>query len=477
MTLEHHRQILVAGEWETSQLELVSRSPGTGEVIGRSYRATADQLDRATAAAVEAFQITRKLASYERSGILRAISEGIAARRDKLGDLLAREAGKPLADSLTEVDRTSFTFRYAAEEAERISGELFPLDLIPSSKGKWALTRRVPLGPVAGISPFNVPLSLSAHKLAPAIAAGDTIVLKPDSRVALTLLELADIMVEAGVPKGALSVLPMDVDVADAMVTDERFRLLSFTGSARVGWDMRARAGTKNVVLELGGNAAVIVAEDADLDLALKRTLVGAFKYAGQLCISVQRLLVHRSLAAEFTSRLVEAARGLKLGSPLEAGVDLGPMISEDAARKTIELVEEAVSKGARILVGGTREGSYVTPTIVTDVPRAAALARVEAFAPVMSIEVFDELGEAIDKVNDSEFGLQTGVFTRDIRAIWESFDDLEVGGVIVNDVPTYRMDHMPYGGVKESGLGREGIRYAIEHMTELRTLVVTPGS
>lgn len=469
--------IFVAGRWETSELELVSVAPGTGEEIGRTYRATGEQLERATAAAVEAFAVTHRLASFERSAILRRIAEAMSEQREELALLMAREIGKPVADTLTEVDRSAFAFRYAGEEAERIGGEVMPLDAVASSKGKWAITRRVPLGPVAAISPFNVPLNLSTHKLAPAIAAGNTIVLKPDSRVALTLLRLARIIEEAGFPAGALSVLPMDIETADRMVTDDRFRLLSFTGSARVGWDMRARAGTKHVVLELGGDGAVIVAEDADLDRVVARLLVGAFKYAGQICISVQRVFVHRSLAAELTDRLVEGASALRAGPPLEDGTDLGPMISESAAQRAIELVDDAVAKGASLLSGGTRDADYVTPTILTGVGPDARLAREEAFSPLVSIEAFDSLDEAIRMVNDSEYGLQAGVFTRDIRTIWNAFENLDVGGVIINDVPTYRVDQMPYGGVKASGAGREGIKYAIEHMTELRTLVLTPES
>lgn len=474
---EPARPILVAGQWETSDEEIVSRAPGTGEEIGRTYHASAEQLERATAAAVAAFEVWRKSGLYQRAEVLNAIAAGIAARREDLARMLAREAGKPLGDSVTEVDRVAFLFTYAAQEALRIGGELVPLDVIASSKGKWAITRRVPLGPIAGISPFNVPLSLSAHKIAPAIAAGDSIVLKPDSRVALTLGILAEIIAESGLPAGVVSILPMDVSVADAMVTDPRFRLLSFTGSARVGWDMRARAGGKNVVLELGGNAAVVVAEDADLDLVMARLPYGAFKYAGQLCISVQRIFVHRSRLDELRSRLVAAAEGMRVGPPLEEGVDLGPMISEQAAIATVGLVEEAVGAGARVLAGGTREGAYVRPTVLEGVPADARLARDEAFAPVVILDPFDDIDEAVRLVNDSDYGLQAGVFTRDLRTIWAAFDDLDVGGVVINDIPTYRIDHMPYGGVKDSGLGREGIRYAIEHMTELRTLVITPGS
>lgn len=467
----------VAGRPERSDLDLVSIAPGTGEEIGRSYRATGEQLERATAAAVSVFDVTRRSAAFERSAALRAIADGISRDRDVLGTYLAREAGKPLGDALVEVDRTSFLFRHAAEEAERIRGELIPLDLIASSRGKYAITRRVPLGPVAGISPFNVPLSLAAHKIAPAIAAGDSIVLKPDSRVALTLLHLARIIEEVGLEPGTVSILPMDIDVGDRLVTDPRFRLLSFTGSARVGWDMRARAGSKDIVLELGGDGAVIVAEDADLDHAVARLLVGGFKYAGQLCISVQRVYAHRSIADELRERLVAGAEALRVGPPLEPGVDLGPMISEVAAQRAVAAVEEAVAAGATLCTGGTRDGSYMRPTILTGVLDSVELASEEAFSPVVVVEPVDSLAEAIARVNASRYGLQAGVFTRDLGTAWESFDDLDVGGVVIGDVPTYRIDHMPYGGAKESGLGREGIRYAIEHMTELRSLIITPRS
>lgn len=475
--MSNSQLIYVAGRWEESPLELISIAPGTGEEIGRTFRATAEQLDRATTAAVGAFAKTRRLASYERSAALRHISDGIARDREALSASLAREAGKPLGDALVEVDRTSFLFRHAAEEAERIRGELVPLDLIPSSRGKYAITRRVPLGPVAGISPFNVPLSLAAHKIAPAIAAGNTIVLKPDSRVALTLTRMAHIIDDADLPEGAVSILPMDIEVGDAMVTDPRFRLLSFTGSARVGWDMKARAGTKNVVLELGGDGAVIVAPDADLDQVVPRLLVGSFKYAGQICISVQRVFVHRSRFDELRDRLVAGAEGMRVGPPLEDGVDLGPMISVAAADRAVSLVDEAVSAGAQLLAGGQRDGAYMRPTVLSGVPGSVRLSREEAFAPIVMLEAYDDLSEAIDKVNASDYGLQAGVFTSDLETIWQAFDDLEVGGVVIGNVPTYRIDHMPYGGVKDSGLGREGIRYAIEHMTELRSLIVSPRS
>lgn len=469
--------ILVGGLWESAGEEFIAHAAGTGEELGRTYHATPKQLDRATAAAIAAFEVTKRMPSYERAAILERIAEGILARKDEIARSMAQEIGKPLGDSRIETERTAFLFHYAAGEAERQGGELVPLDLVASSAGKWAITRRVPIGPVAGISPFNVPLSLSAHKIAPAIAVGNPIVLKPDSRVALTLLKLAEVIMDAGVPAGALSMLPMGIDVADAMVTDDRFKLLSFTGSARVGWDMKARAGRKRVVLELGGNAAAIIAEDADLDVVMKRLVQGAFKYAGQICISTQRILVHSSLADELRTRLVAGAEAQLVGDALDAGIDLGPMISEQAAQKAVALVDEAVAAGATLLAGGSRDGAYMRPTLLEAVPTNARLNREEAFAPVATFDVFDDFADAIVKVNDSDFGLQAGVFTRDLRTIWAAFEGLDVGGVIINDIPGYRIDHMPYGGVKDSGLGREGIKYAMEHMTELRTLVMTPGS
>jgi glyceraldehyde-3-phosphate dehydrogenase (NADP+) len=469
--------ILVGGIWESSGDELVARAAGTGEQLGLTFHATPEQLDRATVAAVTAFERTKRMPSYERAAILQRIADGILARKDEIGRSLAQEIGKPLGDALIETERTAFLFHFAAGEAERLGGELVPLDLVSSSAGKWAITRRVPIGPIAGISPFNVPLSLSAHKLAPAIAAGNSIVLKPDSRVALTLLKLAGVIVDAGVPEGAVSVLPMAVEVADAMVTDDRFKLLSFTGSARVGWDMRARAGRKQVVLELGGNAAAVVAADADLDVVMKRLVQGAFKYAGQICISTQRILVHSSLADELRRRLVAGAESQLVGDALDEKVDLGPMISEQAAEKTVALVDEAMAAGATLLTGGSRSGAYMRPTLLENVPTDARITREEAFGPVATFEVFDDFADAIERVNDSDYGLQAAVFTRDLRTIWAAFEGLEVGGVIINDIPGYRIDHMPYGGVKDSGLGREGVKYAIEHMTELRTLVITPDS
>ena len=354
---------------------------------------------------------------------------------------------------------------------------MIPLDLMASSKGRLGITRRFPIGPIAAISPFNFPLNLAAHKLAPAIAAGNTIVLKPPSKDPLTMLTVAEIIEKSGVPEGAVSILPMTRAQGDRMVEDDRFKLLTFTGSPSVGWRMKERAGKKKVVLELGGNAGVIVDATASLDWAVKRSLVGAFSYAGQVCISVQRMFVHRSVWDEFMERFVAGARGLVQGDPLDPETQIGPMVDEQQAQRTERWVREAEGLGGKVLLGGRAEGSFFPPTVLVDTPATAQVCSNEAFAPLVVAFPFDDFDEAIKQVNDSFYGLQTGVFTNDLSHAWRAFDELEVGGVIVNDVPTYRIDHMPYGGVKDSGLGREGLRWAIEDMTELRLMVIAQPS
>jgi acyl-CoA reductase-like NAD-dependent aldehyde dehydrogenase len=470
--------IFLAGRWVTSPDVLEIANPANAdEPAGATYNATEAQYDEAVEAAVAAFEVTRKLPAYERGRILREVSAGIKARREELGRLIATEAGKPIRDALVEVDRAVLTFRLGAEEAERMTGELIPLDLMPSSKDRVGITRRFPIGPIAAISPFNFPLNLAAHKLSPAIASGNPIVLKPPSADPLTMLTVAEIIDAAGVPEGMVSILPMTRELGDRMVADERFKLLTFTGSPSVGWRMKARAGKKKVVLELGGNAGVIVDETADLDWAVKRTLTGAFAYAGQVCISVQRMYVHEAVWEPFMERFLAGVAALRVGDPLDPATDVGPMVDPGQAERTQRWVDEAVALGGRILAGGTADGSFFAPTVLTDVPTHAQVCSNEAFAPLVVAFPFATLDEAISRVNDSSFGLQTGVFTNDLAGAWRSFNELEVGGVIVNDIPTYRIDHMPYGGVKDSGLGREGLRWAIEDMTEIRIMVLAqPG-
>src|SRR5450631_381430 len=470
--------ILLAGRWVDSPDVLTVANPADpGSPAGLTYNATAEQYETAVTAAVAAFEQTRLLPAFERGAILRSISAGIKARREELGRLITMESGKPIRDALAEVDRAVLTFRIGAEEAERIGGETMPLDLNPASRGRLGITRRFPIGPVAAISPFNFPLNLAAHKLAPAIAAGCSIVLKPPSKDPLTMLTVGEIVAEAGLPEGAVSILPMSRELGDRMVADERFKLLTFTGSPSVGWRMKERAGKKKVVLELGGNAGVIIDKSADLDWAVKRCLVGAFSYAGQVCISVQRMVIHEDVWEPFMDRFVAGAGQLKMGDPLSAETDLGPMVDATAAGRTQRWVDEAVALGGKLLLGGHAEGTFFPPTILTETPVTAAVCSNEAFAPLVVAYPFRDFDDAIRQVNDSSFGLQTGVFTNDLAHSWRAFNELEVGGVIVNDVPTYRIDHMPYGGVKDSGLGREGLRWAIDDMTEIRIMVIaSPG-
>jgi glyceraldehyde-3-phosphate dehydrogenase (NADP+) len=471
-------KIFLAGRWVDSPDLLTVENPARpSEPAGLTYQATAEQYEEAVEAAVAAFEVTRRLPAYERAAILRAISAGIRARREELGRLIALEAGKPIRDALVEVDRATLTFRLGAEEAERIGGELMPLDLMASSKGRIGITRRFPVGPVAAISPFNFPLNLAAHKLAPAIAAGCSIVLKPPSKDPLTMLTVAEIVGEAGAPAGSVSILPMSRELGDRLVEDDRFKVLSFTGSPAVGWDMKARAGKKRIVLELGGNAGAIVDRTADLEWAVRRIAVGAFSYAGQVCISVQRVFVHDDVFDAFVERFTAASAALRLGDPLDPQTDLGPMVDEKAALRTRAWIDEAVAMGGRVLLGGTADGTFFPPTILADTPVEARVCSQEAFAPLVVLFRFSDFDDAVRRVNHSQYGLQVGVFTNDLANAFAGFDELEVGGVILNDIPTYRIDHMPYGGVKDSGLGREGLRYAIEDMTEIRILVVAqPG-
>jgi acyl-CoA reductase-like NAD-dependent aldehyde dehydrogenase len=470
--------IFLAGRWVTSPDVLEVANPANADApAGATYTATPEQYEEAVEAAVKAFEVTRHLPAYERGRILREISAGIKARREELGRLIALEAGKPIRDALVEVDRATLTFRLGAEEAERMTGELIPLDLMPSSKDRVGITRRFPIGPIAAISPFNFPLNLAAHKLAPAIATGNPIVLKPPSADPLVMLAVAEIVEAAGVPDGMVSILPMTRELGDRMVADERFKLLTFTGSPSVGWRMKERAGKKKVVLELGGNAGAIVDASADLDWAVRRILVGAYAYSGQVCISVQRLFVHEAVWEPFMARFVDGVKGLKLGDPLDPTTDVGPMVDANQASRTQRWVDEAVALGGKVLAGGQADGTFFPPTVLTDVPNHAQVCSNEAFAPLVVAAPFATLDEAIAKVNDSMFGLQTGVFTNDLAGAWRAFGELEVGGVIINDIPTYRIDHMPYGGVKDSGLGREGLRWAMEDMTEIRIMVLAqPG-
>ena len=464
----------MGGEWARTSRPLDVENPYDETLVATTFLGGTDELERAVQAAQAAAPAVAALPAYERAAVLRRVAARLSADRAAHAAILAAEAGKPLKDASAEVDRAALTFSVAADEALRIGGEQLPLDLAPHGVGRFAVTRRVPIGPIAAIAPFNFPMNLVAHKLAPALAAGNAIVLKPATKTPLSALALGRLLQEAGAPPGAVSVLPLSRDVGDRLVTDERFRLLTFTGSAAVGWDMKARAGRKRVVLELGGNAGVIVDRDADLAFTVARLVAGGFTYAGQSCISVQRAYVHEALFDALAGQLVAAVDRLVIGHPLDPAADLSAMIDPGEADRVAKWVDEAVGSGARVLTGGRRVGrAGYLPTVMADIPADARLCAEEAFAPVIGLYPFSDFTQALDAVNAGRYGLQAGVFTSSLERAFAAFDRLEVGGVVVNDVPSYRIDHMPYGGVKDSGVGREGPRFAIEDMTEIRLLIV----
>ena len=472
MAAEH--PFVLAGKPAQSAEVLDVLNPYDGSAVGRTWLARETEFDTAADAVAAAAPAMRRLAAYERAAILMRASAELVQRKGEIARTLAGEAGKPLKDALIEAERAAMTFHVAAEEARRLGGAYVPMDLAPHGVDRFAVVRRMPVGPVAAISPFNFPLNLTSHKIAPAIAAGNPIVLKPATKTPLSAITLAEIVVRAGLPPEAISVLPMARKTGDRLVTDERFKLLTFTGSSAVGWDMKARAGKKKIILELGGNAGVVVDDTADVEFAARRTAAGGFAFAGQSCISVQRVYVHDDVFDAFAVRLVQLVEGLKVGDPLDAATDVGPMIDEGEAERIDEWVREAVTAGGTILTGGKRLGGRLyAPTILTGVPREARVCSQEVFAPVVVLERFASFESALEEVNRSSYGLQAGVFTAMLERSLQAFDALEVGGVLINDVPTWRIDNMPYGGVKDSGLGREGPRYTIEEMTEPRLLVV----
>jgi glyceraldehyde-3-phosphate dehydrogenase (NADP+) len=465
-------RLFLGGEWVDGEAVVDIRSPYDGAVAGRAHRASPVHLEQAIQGAERAFAVTRRLPTHQRAAILEGVVAGLKADREGIARLIALEAGKPLKYARAEVARAILTFTDAVEESKRLRGEWLPLDLDAASEGRQGLVRRFPLGPVAAITPFNFPLNLVAHKVAPALACGNPVVLKPASQTPLTSLRLAEILQNAGAPPGSFNVLHCPGALAEVLATDPRMKYLSFTGSGTVGWRLRDIAGHKKVALELGGNAGVAVHSDADLDYAAQRCAMGGFAYAGQTCISVQRIFVHRPVLEAFLEKFVTCTRRLKVGDPLDEQTDVGPMISEAEARRALAWVEEALQDGAKLVLGGETRGNLMPPLILTRTTPAMKVNCQEIFAPVVTVEPYHDWAEALRLINDSPYGLQAGIFTRDLPAIQQAFETLEVGGLLVNDVPTWRADVMPYGGWKESGLGREGVRYAIEGMTERRIMV-----
>lgn len=449
------------------------RNPHNQQLIHTLPEPTLDDLDAAIRAAELAFAETRLMPSFKRSAVLLHLRDRLSAERERFARLITAESGKPIREARTEVGRALLTLTTASEEAKRIGGEVLPLDVAQIGEGRLGITRRFPIGPVGAITPFNFPLNLVAHKLGPAIAAGNPIVLKPSPRTPLTALALAELAADSDLPPGALLVVAGGAEIGQAMATDPRLKMLTFTGSAAVGWDLKAKAGKKKVTLELGGNCAAVIHSDAELDFAAQRVAAGGFANAGQSCVSVQRVFVHAQVYDEFLRLLLPVVERLRAGDPAEESTDIGPMIDLAAAERAERWVQEAVDAGARLLAGGRRQGSLFEPTVLVETAEQMRVNCQEAFAPLVTVTPYEDFFEALRRVNDSPFGLQAGVFTRDNGRIFQAFEFLETGGVIINDVPTYRVDHMPYGGMKDSGFGREGLRYAIEEMTEQKILVL----
>ncbi|MCH8543418.1 MAG: aldehyde dehydrogenase family protein [Alcanivorax sp.] len=445
----------------------------SGEVATHVALADRKAIDQGIAATVKAAPAMAAMAPYERQAVLDHCVMRFRGRSEELAMALCIEAGKPIRDARGEVGRLVDTFRVAAEEAVRIDGEVLNLEISARARGYRGFTKRVPIGPCSFISPFNFPLNLAAHKVAPAIAAGCPFVLKPASRTPIGALIIGEVLAETSLPKGAFSILPCHRDGADLFTEDERLKLLSFTGSPQVGWDLKARAGKKPVVLELGGNAACVVDEDADLEDAVERIVFGAFYQSGQSCIGVQRIYGHRAIYDKLKQKLVAKTKTLRMGDPRDEDTFIGPVISEGEAERLENWIQEGVQRGGTLLCGGGRKGAMLEPTLMENVPAGCSIVDDEAFGPVAVLEPFDDFDRVLETVNASTFGLQAGIFTRDLYKAHRAWDILEVGGVVIGDVPSWRVDNMPYGGVKDSGLGREGIRWAIRDMTEERLLVI----
>ena len=471
MTQKH--DFLLGGEWRRGTSAVPVVNPYSQEMVAEVSLANAEDIQKAITAAEKAFETTRKLPAFHRARICSQIAEGIKSRQDEFARAISLESGKPLIYAKAEVTRSILTFNIAAEEASRINGEILTLDIAESSKGKMGITRRFHIGPISGISPFNFPLNLVAHKVAPAMACGNPILLKPSSLTPLSALLLGKVIMETDAVKGSFSALPCKREDADPLVEDPRLKMVSFTGSPSVGWDIKKRAGKKRVTLELGGNAAAVIEPDSDLDLAAKRVCFGAFAYSGQVCISVQRVFVHKSCCADFTGKLLHEIKSLNPGDPLDEAVNFGPMIDLANAERIESWTQKAVEGGGEILAGGKRDGAFFEPTLLAGVDPLEQIVCDEAFGPVLIIEEYSDFDAVLERVNATPFGLQAGVFTNQMDKTMRAFNRLEVGGVVINDVPTFRIDNMPYGGVKDSGFGREGVKYSIEEMTETKLLVM----
>lgn len=466
------KHFYIGGNLTSSSETTVVKNPYTNSEIAYHYLAQKQHIEKAIQSAQEAFQITSQYSSYERSVLLHSIASQLKERKEEFAQLITAEAGKPITFSRAEVDRAVSTFEIASEEAKRINGETLSLDVTAQTKGKRGIVNRLPIGIIACISPFNFPLNLVAHKLAPAIASGNSFILKPPPQAPLTSLLLGEVLLNSGLEKRSINIIPTSNQNAEPLVTDERIAMLSFTGSATVGWMLKQKAGKKKVLLELGGNAGVIVDESADLSYTVARCALGGFGYAGQVCIKVQNIFVHESLYSKFENEFVKTTSNIVVGNPADEKTIVGPMISESEAKRVELWVNEAAGQGAAILTGGKRNGIFYEPTVLANVKASMKVCSEEIFGPVVTLRKFSSIEMAIKEVNSSKYGLQAGIFSNNFNNIQYAYTHLNVGGVIVNDYPTFRVDNMPYGGVKDSGFGREGIKYAIQEMTEPRLMV-----
>jgi len=474
MNATHSGRLLIGGEWCGAERSTPVVNPFTGEEFARVPLGGADEIERGIAAAHAAFPKVRSVAAYRRAELLLAAAAGISRRKAEFIDLIVSEAGKPVTAAEAEVARAQMTFTAAAEEARRSHGEVLDMDAFSSGDAHLGLTRRFPLGVIAAITPFNFPLNLVVHKVAPCLATGNTMVVKPALKTPLSSLLLAEVLVEAGVPAGQMNFVTCSNEDVARLITDDRVKKVTFTGSPAVGWKLKEQSGKKHITLELGGNAGVILHADADLAAAIPAVATGGFSYAGQSCISVQRVVIHESIYDEVKARLVAHIREkIKTGDPRDRATVVGPMITLEAVSGIRKRIDAALAAGAKLVCGGEVRGRCLEATVLEDVPPSMELCAEEAFAPVVTLHRYHEFEEALAFVNESEFGLQAGVFTRDLQLALRAFDTLDVGGVLINQVPTFRVENMPYGGVKDSGFGREGVRYAMEEMTELKSLII----
>jgi len=465
-------KIYTAGKFIKTENELKVTNPYTKKAFAKTYLAGKSELDNCISRGKAAEKVMKNMPSHQRYKILMQISEGLQHKRKELAETLAKQSGKPIKYSYGEIDRATQGFIIAAEESKRLPREYFSIDWTPKGEDKEGVVKHFPIGLVAGISPFNFPMNLAVHKIAPAIASGNPIILKPASTTPLSVLQLAEIIDKTDLPKGALSILPMDREAGSQLVTDERIKMLSFTGSPSVGWKMKQNCGKKKIALELGGNAGVVVSDSADINRAVDRCLFGGFAFSGQVCIHVQRIYVHKNIFEEFSKKFIEKVNQLKQGDPLKEDTDISVLINDSEADRVEEWVNEATDNGAEILTGGKKQEGLFEPTVLTSTKQEMKVCSLEIFGPVVTLEPFNDFKQAIEAVNDSDYGLQAGVFTNNINEMNYSFEQLEVGGVIINDVATFRVDHMPYGGMKNSGFGREGIKYSMHEMMEPKLLV-----